>query len=509
MFWLSGLFWLEAARRRRGRLWYGFVAGACMGSAAASHWFGLPALSAVLVYQLAARLDQDPATGRRSLITLSGVVVVLVPLLLALRPYSLEVWTLLSSQGGGLPPSGPIAAWARHRADLWFLIEWMKVHLGNVWAATALLTVPNVLAVSPIVIAVPILFALPWTRVFGLAAMGLPTAVVLVDHKSIGYEMPEIALYLLACGWLLASVLDRLVGPTARIAASLVFVLPIATASPAIWDPRSLRLLDQSHSLDLLRAMGRSVVGPGAAVVGRFYTDGADKWLAERIPEHPSIGFTATRESDFHSLPLHRSYWSGRTRAVGFVLTPEMPSASLVYFKAGQDARWSAGFLARDGKVSKFSESLSGWRFSMLGCRARAEELSWVWPQPPVPISGYVPRTSHCVARLAKTAGTDPGASVFLRRTASIRDVSSKVLVALLLPEASREAIADTIDSECACTSLQEVSGGLSDVPASWLLGGLKKTDVVIRFYASGSDLAANRPMTAGVDEGSGPDPTR
>ncbi len=53
-FWLSGLLWLEAARRERQRLWYGVAGGACIGLASVTHWFGIPALAAIVVYLAAA-----------------------------------------------------------------------------------------------------------------------------------------------------------------------------------------------------------------------------------------------------------------------------------------------------------------------------------------------------------------------------------------------------------------------------------------------------------------------
>ena len=310
-FWLSGLLWLEAARRERQRLWYGVAGGACIGLASVTHWFGIPALAAIVVYLAAARLGRDPEPGRRSVLIGLGAALVLLPFWIVIRPYWPQVWALISSQGGEPSPAGLAAAWTRHSTDFWFLFEWMKMHASEVWAAAALLSVPVTLAIPPILIAAPILLALPATRVFGLAAIWLPFAVLRANHKSIGYELPELALYLLAIGWLVALPMETITNPRIRVLSASVFLLPTLTSSPALWHPQVLRLMDQSHSLDLLRSVGRALVGPGATVVGRFYTSGADNWLASGLAEDPGVDFVATREFDLHSAPLHRSYRGG------------------------------------------------------------------------------------------------------------------------------------------------------------------------------------------------------
>jgi len=508
-FWLSGLLWLEAARRERHRLWYGVAGGVCIGLASVTHWFGIPALAAIVVYLAAARLERDPEPGRRGVLIGLGTALVLLPFWIVMRPYWPQVWTLMSSQGGEPSPGGLAAAWTRHSADYWFLYQWMKMHASEVWAAAALLSVPVILAIPPIVVATPILLALPSTRVFGLAAIWLPVAVLRANHKSIGYELPELALYLLAIGWLVARPMETITNPRIRVLSASVFLLPTLTSSPALWHPQVLRLMDQSHSLDLLRSVGRALVGPGATVVGRFYTSGADNWLASGLPGDPGVDFVATREFDLHSAPLHRSYEEGRTRVAGFVLTPEMPSASLVYFRDSQKAEPVAGFVLRRGSVFKFSSSQTGWTFAMLSCEVNEEELSWLWPTPPGPVSGYIPRTKHCVAEATSTTWPDSAASVLLRRTRSLRDVSHKVLVALLRPATADNAASESMKARCSCVAVQEASGGLTSVPASWLLAGLRKSDSVIRMYASSADFAANRSMAArfGEEPRPGPEP--
>jgi len=508
-FWLSGLLWLEAARRDRTRLWYGVAGGACIGLASVTHWFGIPALAALVVYIAAAILERDRTPGRRSVLMALGATLVVLPFWIAIRPYWPQVWALVSSQGGEPSPGGLAAAWMRHTADYWFLYQWMKMHASEVWAATALLSVPVTLSIPPIVIATPILLALPSARVFGLAAIGLPLAVLRANHKSIGYELPELALYLLAIGWLLARPMDRIASPRIRVSSASVLLLLTMTSSPALWRAQVLRFMDESHSLELLRSAGRALVGPGATVVGRFYTSGGDNWIQTGLPEDPGVDFVATREFELNSAPLHRSYREGRSRVAGFVLTPEMPSASLVYFRDSQRAEPMTGFLLRRGQVSRFSPSQSGWTFTMLSCEANDEELGWVWPSPPVPVSGYTPRTRHCVSEAASATWPDATASVLLRRTRSLRDVSRKVLVALLRPATTDRAFVQSLEARCSCEAVQEASGGLTSVPASWLLGGLRQSDAVIQMYATSADFAAHRSMAArfGEQRGSPPHP--
>jgi hypothetical protein len=145
-FWLSGLLWLEAARRERRRLWYGVAGGLCIGLASVTHWFGIPALAAIVVYLAAARLERDPEPGGRGVLIGLGTAAVLLPFWIVIRPYWPQVWTLLSSQGGEPSPGGLAAAWTRHSTDYWFLYQWMKMHASEVWAATALLSVPVIAA---------------------------------------------------------------------------------------------------------------------------------------------------------------------------------------------------------------------------------------------------------------------------------------------------------------------------------------------------------------------------
>jgi hypothetical protein len=458
-------------------------------------------LAAIVIYLLAARLERDSQPGRRGFLIALGAALVLLPFWVVIRPYWAQVWALVSSQGGEPSPGGLATAWTRHSADYWFLYQWMKRHASEVWAATALLSVPVALAVPPIVIAAPIVLALPSTRVFGLAAIGLPFAVLQANHKSIGYELPEIALYLIAIGWIVARPLDRITDPRIRALSASVFLLPILTSSPALWHPQVLRFMDQSHSLQLLRSAGRAVVGPGATVVGRFYTSGGDNWLQSGLPEDPGVDFVATREFDLHSAPLHRSYLEGRARVTGFVLTPEMPSASLVYFRRDEQAAPLTGFLLRRGQVARFSPSQSGWTFAMLSCEANLEELSWTRPEPPVPIAGYIPRAKHCVADQLSATWGDSAASVLLRRTHSFRDVSRKVLVALLRPATADAAVRESLNTRCSCVTVQEASGGLTAIPTSWLLAGLSKSDSIIRMYATSADFAARRSMDARFSE--------
>jgi hypothetical protein len=321
--------------------------------------------------------------------------------------------------------------------------------------------------------------------------------VLLVSRKSSGYELPEIALFLLACGFSLAALLERLAGRARRLAA-WVFVATLATASPLVWRPSSLRFMDESHSPELLRAMGRAVVGPGASVVGPFYVSGGDNYVQHADPLEPGVDFVAEREFHLASGRLHRLYRRHETRLAGFVLTPEMPSASTVYFTARDERAPLAGFVVWNGRVQEFSSSGAGWQLRVLSCRATPEELSWVSPLTPVPIAGYVPRTDHCVANHLRDAGLESrSASAFLRRTWSFSSMAAEVMVPLLIDDAADAEAGAALGLRCGCETLEHHPGGLSDVPADRLLLELRRSDRTIRFFAGSPDLVAGRDMAS------------
>ncbi len=493
--WLGGLLWLEASRRGAWRPSYSFGGGLCIGLASVTHWYGLAALGVVGVYGAAAFLEGGPQRTRRLLAIALGVAFAVFPCVLALRPYLGEVSGLVINQGGDPTSSALADVWRRHAADYWFLRQWMKRHTGNVWAAASLLAGPAWLGVPPLVFGGILLVVSRSTRVLGLAGLVLPLAVLRAWHKSSGYELPEIALFLLACGWALASLLDRLTGPGRRLAAWGLLV-PLATSSPLVWHPSGLRFMDESHSPELLRALGRAVIGPGASVVGPFYSGGGDNFVLNASPLELGIDFVAEREFHLASAPLHRMYQLRQTRLAGFVLTPEAPSASLVYFAARKSPVPMAGFVAWKEKIQEFSPSGRGWQLKVLKCRASPEELSWVSPRTPVKIAGYVPRTDHCVNRALRASGLEGRfASLFLRRTWSFSAMAEQVIVPLLIDDAAAAESATGLELQCGCETLETFPGGLRDVPAHWLLAGLRHSDRTIRFYAGARDLVAGRDM--------------
>jgi hypothetical protein len=496
LLWLGGLLWLEASRRTGWRSSYSFVGASCIGLASVTHWFGLPALSVVGVYSAAALLGGGERRARRLISIALGVALAILPCALALIPYAREVSWWVFNLGGDPAPRTFADVWRRHATDYWFLLQWMKRHAASVWAPASLLAGPASIGVPPVVFGGLILLAFRSSRVLGLAGLGLPVAVLISWRKSSGYELPEIALFLLACGWVVAAPLDRLVGRARWMAALGVFLVPLATSSPLVWHPSGLQIMDQRRSPEMLRAMGRAVVGPGASVVGPFYTGGADNFVLNGSPLEPAIDFVAEREFQLAAAPLHHMYLSGQTRIAGFVLTPETPSASTVYFTAKKGPAPITGFVAWKGGIEKFTQSGTGWQFKVLMCRASLEELSWVSPPTPVRIAGYVPRTNHCVNNTLRAKGLDGRfASVFLRRTRSFSVMSRKVMVPLLIDDAANTESAADLEHRCGCETLERFPGTLSSVPAHWLLAGLRNSDRTIRFYAGSADLIAGRDM--------------
>ena len=132
----------------------------------------------------------------------------------------------------------------------------------------------------------------------------------------------------------------------------------------------------------------------------------------------------------------------------------------------------------------------------MLRRPAGVEERSWVAPEAPVPIPGYVPRTDHCVNGVLWANGLDDRfASLFLRRTQSFGDIKSQDLVRPLDDEAADRATGGSLRLECESETLQAFPGGLSVVPAHWLEARLRETDRVIRFFLTAFDLTAGRSM--------------
>ncbi|MFI4941770.1 MAG: hypothetical protein ACHP85_00805 [Burkholderiales bacterium] len=493
--WLGALFWLEASRRRGWRASYSFVGGVCVGLASVTHWFGLPTLAAAGVYAVAALISGGPRRALRLVPIAAGVALACLPTLVALAPHIREVSGYVLGQAGDPASRALVDVWRRHAADYWFLLQWTERHAGDAWASASLLAGPAWLGIPPVLFAAVILLACPSSHVLGLAGLALPLAVLRVSHKSSGYELPEIAYFLLACGWLLASPLERLGGRWQRLVASGLFLVPLATSTPLVWHPSGLRFMDERNSPELLRAMGRAVIGPGASVVGPFYVSGGDNVVLNAGPFEPGIDFVVEREFHLASGPLHRMYQLGQTRLAGFVLTPEAPSASMVYFTAKRNVELT-GFVSRNGELRRFSTAGSGWQLRILRCRASPEELSWVEPRPPVKIAGYVPRTNHCVSDALRTSGLEGRfASVFLRRTWSFDSMAEQVLVPLLIDDAADAASAAGLGQACGCETLERVAGGLEKVPAHWLLEALERTDRTIRFYAGAPDLVAGRDM--------------
>jgi len=495
--WLGGLFWLEASRRRSWRGWHSFLGGLSIGLGCVTHFYALPALGVVLVYGAAAIVERSSGRIRRLAPIAIGVALAVCPTLIAQAPHLRTIAGYLVDQAGDPASRAAADAWRRHTADFWFLWQWTKRHAGSVWPAAALLAGPASIGLPPVVPAGVMLLAFRSTRVLGLAGLVLPLVVLRVSHKSSGYELPEIALFLLACGFSLAALLERLTGRARRLAA-WGFVGVLATASPLFWQPSSLRFMDESHSPKLLRAMGRAVVGPGASVVGPFYVSGGDDYVQHADVLEPGIDFVAEREFHLASGRLHRLYRRHETRLAGFVLTPEMPSASTVYFSAREERQPLAGFVVWNGKVQEFSSSGAGWQLRVLSCHATPEELSWVSPRTPVPIAGYVPRTDHCVASTLRAKGLESrSASAFLRRTWSFSSMADEVMVPLLIDDAADAEVSPALELRCGCETLERFSGSLSDVSAQQLLLDLRRSDRTIRFFAGSPDLVAGRDMAS------------
>jgi hypothetical protein len=89
----------------------------------------------------------------------------------------------------------------------------------------------------------------------------------------------------------------------------------------------------------------------------------------------------------------------------------------------------------------------------------------------------------------------DRFATAFLRRTTSMTSMGRTVLVPLLIDAAADSEHAARLGQHCECQVVETFHGGLTEVPAHWLVTGIRSSDRTIRFYASSADLLAERSM--------------
>lgn len=495
--WFGGVLWLEAARRSAWRAMYSFIGSASIMLASVSHYFGVPCVAAIAVYGTVAALESPGRRVRRLAPMLLGALVVGIPVAVAVSPYLSPIASLVLNQAGEAGDRSVAAALQRHQADFWFLREWMRRHTANVWAAELLMTGPIALGVPLIVIASVVLLAIRSSRVLAVAALSLPLAVLVVTHKLVYYELPEVTLYVLSCGWLAAMWLERLTSPVLRLAASSAFLFTLVTASPLIWDWHSLTFLDDRNSPELLRAMGRAIVGPGASATNLFYAAGEDSFVRQGYPEDPGVDYVIEREFNLDAAALHDRYVAGRARIAGFILTPETPSTSAIYFTAVPNrARSISGFVTRGHHVQRFSEEGDGWTFKTLSCRASGDDLLWIAPRPATPIAGYVPRVDHCVNSFLSRQGLDGRfASVLLRRTLPNGNIEPRAFVPLLIESGPDVMTASGLRDQCGCETVAAIPGGLREIPAADLLATSQQSERTIRFYSTGADLVAGRSL--------------
>jgi hypothetical protein len=73
--------------------------------------------------------------------------------------------------------------------------------------------------------------------------------------------------------------------------------------------------------------------------------------------------------------------------------------------------------------------------------------------------------------------------------------MAEQVIVPLLIDDAADARSATGLESRCGCETVERFPGALGEVPAHWLLAGLRQSDRTIEFYANSADLIAGRSL--------------
>jgi hypothetical protein len=492
--WFGGLIWLEAARRSGWSLWRLSIGSVLICLTSTLHYWAAPAALALVVYAVVFILDRQGSKPMwKAFAALGlGLGLVVIPVVIAFLPYAKAVFELLRTQAGD---SGSISdAWARHRADLAFLGQMVENHFALVWPVRILL-VPALATGLPLwLIALTVLGAQAEFRVLALSAAPLPLAVQLAQHKSTGYYLPEISLFLFAVLIIAANLIDRAFPGRSWIGCVLA-TIAMVSIGPLIWDRSALEMAVMDDPAELSRAMGRDIVGPNATIIGPFYTSGEANWIPAGDPLSPFVDYRAEQEFDFHSAYMHEVYRRGLLSISGFVFTPRSPSSSMVFFSRKGVAREPVGFVKRDGQIEKFTKEGGGWVFQVLDCHIGTEDRLWA-PQTKPQIAGYLPNTNYCPAKfLSKSANSNQFASAFLRTVSPDGAVADKALVPLLIAEDLQAEAGSEMLAKCGCEVIQSTRGGLSKMSKASLLTDLKARDRTIRFFSSTDDFQEDRSI--------------
>lgn len=491
--WFGGLVWLEAGRRSDWNSGFLALGSILICLAATLHYYSMPSLIALAVYGVAIfwGLKWSRSALKAFAALAAGPVLVLLPFAVVMLPYLKTVASLVGSQAGN---SGSVAdAWLRHRADLASLLGLAKESFAIVWPSVVLLAPALWLKIPLWALAAFLLVFVKDMRWMVLAAIPVPIAVNFAHHKSLGYYMPEIALFFFSVLFAGAILLDRYVAR--RWAVHAVALFAVLGASPFLWDRAALRWPAAQAPEDLLRAMSREIIGSSATVVGQFYTSGEKNWVLNGEVLSPGVDYRVEEEWDFRSAATHDAYLAGQLAVAGFVLTPQTPSSSKIFFSKKTDGTKQVGFVQRSENVEKFTEDERGWQFQILHCAVRPEDRLWA-PQTKPQIAMYLPHTRYCAAQYLLRSG-EPGqfASAFMRSVSGDGTIGANAIVPLLISDELQSRLGGQLLTECGCRVVQTTRGGLSKVPPAELIDKLRASESRIRFFSNVKELQENLSM--------------
>src|SRR5579883_165349 len=394
--WFSGLIAFQSALNRGGSRWRFFAGGVLAALAATMHYWGAASLATPVVYGAAVLMQwrNRPTAWLTSLMAIGcGVLIVGLPyLLLFVIPYHDAIRSMIAVvQGNG----GPLDAYARQVAAYDAFAHRLTYELSGRWLLDVLIT-PVKLGVPLLLFGVPLLFLRAELRLLSIAGALLPLFVMFFSQgKQVGYTgyfMPETVIYLFgvisAIFGLIRSLATRPPVPSnasrrvAALATALVGGVMLSSTPYTMAD--TPRWVDDIDVLDLMRAMGQSILGPDALVAvtsaGVWYTAGAHyvwnsffELVGENRAHHDVRSFLEPADAVvidqawWNSAPDMAPVWDwyreGTLRMFGFMLPEpivDRPLAQL--FVSAKNAHLSpvTGFLFDRQTVRHFVEHDSG-----------------------------------------------------------------------------------------------------------------------------------------------------
>lgn len=191
--WFAGLLALQGAKNHNWSLWRLFLGTALTISATCIHYWGIAALTGILVYGYALLREHDwqLSTAAKPLVAIAmgGLIVGLPFMILFVIPRFgdiLEMVRLIQGRVGG--SGGPMQAFQRHLESYAVLAQGVELDKWARWL-TSLLSAPVLyLGIPAVLIGVPLLGIWRDMRTLAVAAAPLPLFVLFYSQaKQIGY----------------------------------------------------------------------------------------------------------------------------------------------------------------------------------------------------------------------------------------------------------------------------------------------------------------------------------